>query len=119
MANNFKQPGDVITLTAPSGGVVSGVGYVIGSLFVVALTSAAAGQPFQGMTDGIFEMPKATAASAKAFTEGEAIFWDNGANKRWDKTGAGLFQIGVAVAAAASTSDRVMVKINTRALAAV
>ncbi len=119
MARNFIQEGDTLTLVAPSGGVVAGAGYVIGSLFVVALTSAAAGGAFSGMTEGVFSMPKAAAGSGKAFTAGEAIFWDDGSNKRWDKTGAGLFQIGVAVEAAASADTTVKVAINQRALTAV
>lgn len=119
MARNFTQPGDVLTLVAPSGGVVSGVGYVIGSLFVVALVTAAEGATFTGMTEGVFRMTKAASGSGKAFTAGEAIFWDNGSNKRWDKTASGLFQIGVAVEAAASDATTVLVRINQRTLAAV
>ncbi len=119
MASNYVQKGDTLTLIAPSGGVVSGQGYVIGSLFVVALVTAAAGAPFSGMTEGVFRMTKATHASTKAFTEGEAIFWDNGSNKRWDKTATGFFQVGVAVAAAGSTETTVLVEINRRTLTAV
>lgn len=119
MAANFVQKGDTLTLIAPAGGVVSGAGYVIGSLFVVALTSAAAGQPFAGAAEGVFNMAKAASGSGKAFTAGEAIFWDNGSNKRWDKTATGFFQIGVAVEAAATTATTVLVQINARALTAV
>lgn len=119
MATNFVQEGNVLTLIAPAGGVVAGVGYVIGSLFVVAKTTAAAGQRFDGSTRGVWTMPKAAAGSGKAFTAGEAIFWDNGSNKRWDKTSAGFFQIGVAVEAADSTATTVRVAINRRALTAV
>lgn len=119
MARNFVQEGDTLTLIAPSGGVTAGVGYVIGSLFVVALTSAAEGARFDAATEGVFTMTKAAAGSGKAFTAGEAIFWDNGSNKRWDKTSTGFFQIGVAVEAADSTATTVKVQINRRALAAV
>jgi predicted RecA/RadA family phage recombinase len=118
MSSNFVQCGDTLTLIAPSGGVVSGKGYVIGSLFVVALVTAAAGATFAGMTEGVFLMTKAASASGKAFTAGEAIFWDDGANKRWDKTAVGFFQIGIAVAAAATTDTTVLVEINMRALVA-
>lgn len=118
MASNYVQEGDTLTLIAPSGGVVAGAGYVIGSLFVVSLVTAAAGATFAGMTEGVFRMTKATHASTKAFTAGEAIFWDN-TNKVWDKTATGFFQIGVAVAAAASTDTTVVVEINRRTLAAV
>jgi predicted RecA/RadA family phage recombinase len=119
MAANYVQEGDTLTLIAPSGGVVSGKGYVIGSLFVVALVTASAGATFTGMTEGVFLMTKNTHASTKAFTAGEAIFWDNGSDKRWDKTASGFFQVGVAVAAAASTDTTVLVEINRRVLAAV
>jgi predicted RecA/RadA family phage recombinase len=119
MASNFVQPGDTLTLIAPAGGVVAGAGYVIGSIFVVALVSASAGATFSGMAEGVFRMTKAASGSGKAFTEGEAVFWDNGANKRWDKTASGFFQIGVAVAAAATTDTTCLVRINQRALAAV
>lgn len=119
MANNFKQEGDTLSLIAPSGGVVAGKGYVIGSLFVVALVTADAGAIFAGATEGVFEMTKNTGSSGKAFTAGEAIFWDNGSDKRWDKTSAGFFQIGVAVEAALTTATTVKVAINRRALAAV
>lgn len=119
MARNFAQEGDTLTLIAPSGGVTAGLGYVIGSLFVVALTSAAEGAKFDGATEGVFTMAKNTGASGKDFAAGEAIFWDNGSNKRWDKTASGLYQVGVAVEAAASTAATVKVAINRRALAAV
>lgn len=119
MAGNYKQEGDVLSLIAPSGGVVAGKGYVIGSLFVVALVTAAAGEVFAGATEGVFEMTKNAAGSGKAFTAGEAIFWDNGSDKRWDKTATGFFQCGVAVAAAATDATTVQVAINTRALTAV
>ena len=119
MASNYSQPGDTLTLIAPSGGVVAGKGYVIGSLFVVALVTAAEGASFAGMAEGVFRMDKAASGSGKAFTAGEAVFWDNGSNKRWDKTASGFFQIGVAVAAALTTDTTCLVRINQRALAAV
>lgn len=118
MATNFVQRGETLPLKAPSGGVVSGVGYVIGGLFVVALDTVAEGLPFQGARSGVFEMRKATHASSKAFTEGEGVFWDSG-NKRWDKTGSGFFQVGTVVADAASTADRALVAINVQTATAV
>jgi predicted RecA/RadA family phage recombinase len=119
MASNFNQPGDVLTLTAPSGGVVSGVGYVINGLFVVALNTAAQGEQFEGKRSGVFTMAKATHATTKAFAEGEVVFWDNGVNKRWDKTATGLFQVGVAAKAAGSTAATVEVLINPTVATAV
>lgn len=119
MTTAFRQEGDTLTLIAPSGGVVAGKGYVIGSLFVVALVTADAGALFAGATEGVFEMTKNAGSSGKAFTAGEAIFYDNGSDKRWDKTSAGFYQIGVAVEAALTTATTVRVAINKRTLAAV
>ncbi|SFL26966.1 capsid cement protein [Azotobacter beijerinckii] len=66
MAKNFVQDGDVLTLAAPAGGVVSGTAYAIGQLVVVALEDAAAGQPFQGHAVGVWQLPCATGLTAGA-----------------------------------------------------
>ena len=68
MAKNYVQDGDVLTLTAPTGGVVSGSPYTIGSIACVALVTAAAGLPFAAKATGVFELPCAT-----GLTEGAAV----------------------------------------------
>ncbi|WNG37874.1 DUF2190 family protein [Archangium violaceum] len=73
---NYIQPGQSLTLTAPAGGVTSGQPYLIGSLFVVATGSAAAGSPFVGARCGVFELTK---TAGQAWTEGAALYWDNAA----------------------------------------
>jgi predicted RecA/RadA family phage recombinase len=103
MATNFLQPGNVLTLTAPAGGVTSGVGYVIGSIFVIALADAIAGAPFEGQRQGTFSLPKHADVAGFDFAEGEAVFWDD-TNKRLDKTGATFYPVGY-VADAAATAD--------------
>lgn len=118
MASNYLQEGESLSLIAPAGGVVSGTGYMIGGLFVVALTTAAAGAAFTGRTRGVFSMPKASAGSGKAFTAGETLFWDN-SNKRFDKTGAGFFAAGVATEDAATTGATVKVMIGRTGATAV
>lgn len=40
----FIQNGDVITVTAPTGGVASGDGVIVGSLFGIAAFTAAEGE---------------------------------------------------------------------------
>lgn len=57
MAKNFVQDGDVLPLTAPAGGVVSGAPYTIGTLAVVALVSAAEGEQFSAKATGVFDLP--------------------------------------------------------------
>lgn len=112
MASNYIQEGDTLDLIAPSGGVVAGKGYVINGIFVIALGTAAQTLPFRGKRTGVFSLVKATHATDKAFAAGETVFWDNGANKRVDKTNAAFFPIGVAVEDAASTAGTVKVLLS-------
>lgn len=98
MARNFVQPGNVVTLTAPTGGVVAGTVYLIGTLLVVAQNTVAQTLPFEGMVIGVFTLPKAT---GQAWTEGAKVYWDNTA-KNFTTTSTSNTLAGVAVAAAAS-----------------
>ena len=93
MARNFIQPGNTITLTAPSGGVVSGTVYLIGALLVVAQSTAAQTLPFEAKTTGVFELPKAT---GQTWSEGAKVYWDNTA-KNFTTTSSGNTLAGVAV----------------------
>lgn len=70
---NFIQPGDILPLTAPGGGVVSGTPYQIGQLVVIAGKSAAATETFPGQTVGVFDVPK---AASQAWAEGEPVYFD-------------------------------------------
>lgn len=102
MANNFVQPGKNIDLTAPTGGVTSGVGVLIGRLFSVALQTVAAAAAFVGTIVGVWSLAK---TSAQAWSVGDPIFWDN-TNKRADNTPtAGFRLIGVCTEAAANPSS--------------
>lgn len=71
--NNYVQEGNFLTLTAPSGGVVSGVLYLIGTLAVVATVDAAEGESFAASTRGVHDLAK---TSAQAWTEGAEIYRD-------------------------------------------
>lgn len=108
MAGNFKQPGSVLDLTAPTDGVVSGSGYLIGGLFVVALGNADEGEPFRGQRDGVWVLPK---TSAQAWTEGQKIFWDDTGAECTTVATAGQL-IGVAAAAAANPTATGEVLLN-------
>lgn len=108
MARNFIQPGDVLTLTAPSGGVVAGTAYLIGTLLVVAQNTVAETLPFEGKTTGVFEYAK---VSAQAWTEGAKVYWDNTA-KNFTTTASGNSLAGVAVAVAANPSATGLVRLD-------
>lgn len=102
---NYLQHGDTVSLTAPTGGVVSGTAYLIGAMLVVAIASVAQTLPFEGRVIGCFLLPKAT---GQAWTEGAKLYWDNAA-KNVTTTSAGNTFIGNAIAAALSgdTTGRV------------
>src|SRR3990172_5801752 len=85
---NYVAPGEVVELTAPTGGVVSGTAYLIGGLVIVALVTAAV------------EHAK---VSAQAWTEGAKLYWDDTA-KNFTTTASGNTLVGVAAAAAANPS---------------
>lgn len=70
---NGIQSGEILTLTAPSGGVVSGSPYLIGSLLVVAADTAAQDDPFPAVTVGVFDLPK---VDDEAWTEGLKLYFD-------------------------------------------
>lgn len=105
---NFLQPGEVLTFTAPGGGVLSGVPLLIGALLVVPGADAAAGASFEGRCVGVFGLPK---TSAQAWAEGDAIYFDS-VSAKCDNTGAIGVLVGVATAVAANPSSTGNVKLN-------
>jgi len=89
----FYQPGNAITFTAPSGGVVGGTPVIIGTMIVIPAFSAAQDEEFEGVAGGIHILPKAT---GQAWTEGAALYWDD-TNKNCTTTSSGNTAIGTAV----------------------
>lgn len=108
MSTSFVQPGDVVTLTAPTGGVVSGTPYLVGNLLVIAMANIAQTLPFEGMVVGVHTVPKATGA---AWTEGQNLYWDN-TNKNFTPTATANYHAGQAVAAAASGDTTGKIRLN-------
>jgi len=105
---NFVQEDEVVELTAPVGGVVSGGAYQIGQLFVVAVASAPAGSKFSALTEGVTNLPKATGS---AWAEGSLLYWDSTANNL-TITATGNLLVGVAVSPAASAAATGRVRLN-------
>jgi len=106
---NFLHQGDTLDLIAPAGGVVSGVGYIHGTIFSVAVVSAAAGEKYAGKVTGVYEMPKLT---ANVMTEGQSVNW-NDTNKEWQNAISDLDGAGVVVEAADGTKSVVKVKLKS------
>ena len=95
---NFSQEGEVVTFTAPSGGVVTGAPYLIGSLVVVALVTAAETVSFSGLVRGVVSYTK---TGSQAWTEGAKIYLDV-SPREFTTTSAGNTLCGVAVVAVGS-----------------
>jgi predicted RecA/RadA family phage recombinase len=104
---NFRQPGDTITLIAPTGGATVDVGYIIGQIFAVAtgggvvpgLDTVPAGEEFEGKVTGVIGLAK---TAPQVWAEGDSIWWDDTAKEATNA--AADMRIGVAVAAALSAA---------------
>lgn len=94
----FIQEGESLTLTAPGGGVVSGTGVLIGSLFVIPTVTAAAAAKFVGLVRGVVSHAK---VSAQAWTEGQRLYWNAGLSQVTSVATDGPF-VGIAAEAAAN-----------------
>lgn len=114
MAANFIQPGDVLELTAPAGGVVAGQGYLVGSVFVVAQDTKAEGELFRGARQGVFDLTK---TAAVGFTLGAKVSF-NTATGAALAPAAGMVPIGSAAKAAAGGDATVRVVLDGIATAA-
>ncbi|MBX9926000.1 MAG: DUF2190 family protein [Hyphomicrobiaceae bacterium] len=111
---NFVQRGDVITVTAPTGGVTSGQGVLVGNLFGVAATTVAEGASVEMATVGVYELPKLVSAVIAA---GARVAWDNTA-KQVVVPGTGMVPIGIATLAAGNGVATVRVRLDGIATAA-
>lgn len=102
---NFVQPGNSINAVAPSGGVVSGIPVIIGSLPGIPGTTALEGGEFELHLVGVYDIDKATGA---AWAVGDKIYWDpiakKGTKTTTDNT---LFAVAVAAAISGATTGRI------------
>ena len=117
MATNYVQPGESLILPAPSGGVVANRVYLIGSVAMVALETAAETVPCAFAVGGVWEFPKDGTAAVN-FAAGEFVFW-NPTTNIIAKTATGNIKVGYAVAAAANAATTVRVKLTEAETSAV
>lgn len=110
----FIQNGHVITITAPAGGVSSGEGVLVGSLFGIAAYAALEGESVEIAIGGVFEMPKDPTA---VLAIGDSVAWDAAA-KYVTAPGVGLYPIGAATAAAGPGVTTAAVRLDGVATAA-
>ena len=97
---NYLQPGNIIEITAPSGGVVSGAPVVVNQMIGIAAKTEAAGVAVNIQITGVFTVNK---VSAQAWAEGSPIYWDEAASLFTIVEG-GLFA-GLATAVAANPTS--------------
>ena len=100
---NFIQNGDTLTLTHTTA-VASGQVLKMGARVVVATTAAAAGEPFEGATNGVFELPK---KAADVLAVGDQAMVKDGVI---DKAGTAVVGIVVEAAANGATTCKVLIK---------
>lgn len=105
---NYVRFGNSVPATAPAGGVSSGDGVLLGSLFGVATADAAEGEPYEAAVVGVFTLPK---VSAQAWTVGQKIYW-SAADAACTTTASGNTLIGAAFAPAANPSASGEVRLN-------
>lgn len=111
---SFAQPGDTLTLPAPSA-VPSGGGAKIGGIFGLAARSAGNGAPVDLVTTGVFDLAK---VGTDVFTLGAAVYWNDSAKLAAADADTGGEEptahqkIGAAVAAAANPSATVRVRLS-------
>ena len=96
----YRQPGDILTIPAPTGGVIAGRVYLIGVLALVPLKDADEGKQTAFAVGGVWELPKATGVS---FEVGELAFYDVSAHEI-NKTAAGRVPVGAVVASTDTTA---------------
>ncbi|HWP25926.1 MAG TPA: DUF2190 family protein [Xanthobacteraceae bacterium] len=105
---NFIQRGDMVTVTAPTGGVTSGQGVLVGNLFGIAAKAAAEGESVEIATVGVYELAKLASALIAA---GDRVAWDNTA-KQVVLPATGMVPVGIATFAAGNGVTTVRVRLD-------
>ena len=109
---NYVSDGDIVTVVAPAGGVITSQGVLIGAMFGVAESTAAEGDPVAVFVEGIVDLPKA----AGAIAAGAKIYWDDTAKLVTTDPGTAPAPantaIGVATLAALTADVLARVRLN-------
>ena len=107
MSRTFKQPGEVIDVTAATA-IASGDVLVIGTRIAVALNAIPSGSAGSAAVTGVHTLTK---LSTDVVAQGAALYWD-AANKRLTTTAGSNTLAGYAFNAAAAGTTAVDIKIN-------
>lgn len=104
---NFVQPGALLNVTAPSGGVVSGEVVLVNKLLGVAAFDAAENAEVTVAVEGVFEVPK---KSTDTPGQGALLYWD-ATNGEMTTTATGNTKAGYAAEAAGSGATLVKIRL--------
>jgi len=114
MATNFHSPGDVWTVTAPTGGKTANDVHIFATgssgFGGVVLTDADAGETCAVQVEGCFTLSKATTTGVD-FAQGEVVYWNDTSNLATNLA-SGNTRIGRAKAAATVAGTTVVVDLN-------
>ncbi len=108
MVQSYKQPGAILTLTAPYARATSGLGAKVGAIFGVSCDTVANGVEGQFETEGVHELLK---TEAQAWAVGDKIYW-NDSTKLCDTDSAAGMLIGVCTAVAANPTTTGELKLS-------
>ncbi|MBW1712589.1 MAG: DUF2190 family protein [Deltaproteobacteria bacterium] len=115
MAKNYREKGEVMTITAGAD-LSSGQPVIVGDMAVVALVDIANGETGAAAAEGVFELPAATAA----IDQGVKVYWDADGDPVGGEAGSGACTatatdndlLGIAWEAKAAGGATVLVKLN-------
>ncbi len=105
---NFIQPGSVLTVPAPTGGVTSGGVVLLNSLLGVAAFDAEEAADVEVKVDGVFEVPK---LSTDVVAIGDVLYWDATAGNM-TKTATNNTRAGLAAQVAGNGTTLVQIKLT-------
>jgi len=111
MSNKYSQKGDVITITAATGGATKDTIYRGDEIAGVYVESATGGALVPIALEGVFTVTKAAAAGT-ALSIGEKVYATTGLAAT-PVTGASNLPLGIAVEAAATGATTAVVKLAT------
>lgn len=105
---NYIQPGNVIQIASLAAAMTKGVGFKVGSLFGIAVDTAAIGEVGELAVEGVFEVAK---LAADNMTLGLKVNWDD--TNKWVKLATSdLDNVGTVVEAAGAASTKVKIKLT-------
>lgn len=78
MAQNHIQRGKTIDTVAPTGGLVSGQAFLMGTILGVALGDAAETEPVRAAVGDVWELPKTLANTPSV---GQNLYWNSTTNE--------------------------------------